>query len=62
MKVSETCKHHFSYKMFSPQNNMYWCKGNVVVMTHANMIEIVLGLQRTVEQGLWCDLQGDLHI
>jgi hypothetical protein len=31
-------------------------------MTHANMIKIIAGLQRTIEQGSRCGLQGDFHI
>jgi len=48
--------------MFSPQNNMYWCGRHVVVMAHANMIETIPSLLKTVEQGLRCGLQGALHI
>jgi len=49
LSASEICKHQFNYRVFSPQNNMYWCEGNVVVMTHVKMIEIVHGLQITIE-------------
>ncbi len=60
--ASKPCKHPLSCRMFSPQNNRYWYKGNVFVRTHANRMETVPALHRTVEQGLRCDLQGDLHV